>query len=188
VPGRLQRVEDSVAAAAVQRRASGAARDVSLNAASLPAVAPRSSAMRPAATSSGEDVFAPGGPAGGTPMRGSVTQSLLPAIEHSPPIRQAALDWAGDRIVPSRQHANEHRDPFRQRTAERPPNLPARRAPDMRAGRAEESARAQRPAAATNEIHLDIGNIQIALPRARPRPARSEPPPLKGKPRIGPDG
>jgi hypothetical protein len=42
---------------------------------------------------------------------------------------------------------------------------------------------------ASGDIRIDIGRIQIDLPRgrpqARPRPA---PPPLQGKPRGGPDG
>jgi hypothetical protein len=47
------------------------------------------------------------------------------------------------------------------------------------------------PATPTSpEIHIDIGRIQIELPRSPPqaRRPRPQPPPLQGKPRGGPDG
>lgn len=45
----------------------------------------------------------------------------------------------------------------------------------------------ERPASASGDIRIDIGRIQIELPRQRTRRARPEPPPLKAKPRGGPD-
>ncbi|MGK6319610.1 hypothetical protein [Sphingomonas sp. DT-204] len=50
------------------------------------------------------------------------------------------------------------------------------------------SAPPQMPPPVSKEIHIEIGRIQIELPRVRRQRSRPEPPPLQGKPRGGPDG
>lgn len=170
---------EPASAPAVQRRKSAAMENASSS--RLPIGVPRSRAPTPAATSLAEHLAAPAGPTERTAMRQPAMQASAPAApEYPPPLRQATRDRAVDRLAPSQQSADEA---VRQRGDER---LPARSFPETRRWRAPEAAPTA-PAAA-KDIHIDIGNIRIELPRARPRRARPEPPPLQGKPRRGPDG
>lgn len=68
--------------------------------------------------------------------------------------------------------------------------VPSRSFPDSHSRRGRDAVLAppQMPQSASNEIHIEIGRIQIELPRARRQRSRPEPPPLQGKPRGGPNG
>jgi hypothetical protein len=67
---------------------------------------------------------------------------------------------------------------------------PPRSFPDSHSRRGRDAAPAppQTPQPTSDEIHIEIGRIQIELPRARRQRSRPEPPPLQGKPRGGPNG
>ncbi|HEY4940846.1 MAG TPA: hypothetical protein VII56_05415 [Rhizomicrobium sp.] len=171
---RSRALPPATAAPAVQQRQSAAMETVSSS--RLPIGAPRAPTPPPAATSLAEHFAAPAGPAERTAMRPPATPAAMP--EYPQPLRQAMRTRTEDRLAPSQQSADEA---VRQRGDER---LPARSFPETRRWRAAEAA----PPAGAQEIHIDIGNIQIQMPRARPRRARPEPPPLQGKPRRGPDG
>ncbi len=129
--------------------------------------------------------------------------------------RQAVHDRSDDRPARSRHHSMEHSEPARPRATNRSSAesrhaidqvtssravapeamagsdaMPPHSFPDTRGQRRASAPRQATPmkAPASNEIHIEIGRIQIDLPRARPQRSRPEPPLLQGKPRRGPEG
>lgn len=187
MPERLRRIEASAAAPAGERRESAASPNVSSQAASRPvATAQRRSLTLPPLTKSRpEHGEAAAGPTRHRPMHLPATQARAPeALEHAPQQRQAGSDRTSDRLVRARPRGNEHPEAPHARGAEHFPAAGSFADARRRYG----AQAAAKTAAAANEIHIDIGRIQIELPRAQAPRARPEPPALQGKPRGGPDG
>jgi hypothetical protein len=153
---------------------------------------------RGAARSSGSERTAGKPAAGGDAyVRGRPHSVPTRAEPHEAPDRpEKAPRFAADRGRPSLA-APRHR----------PPPLPTGSPPDLASvaaalpvpvgpreallrgeARPRDREAAKGPTVVRNDVRIDIGRIDIALPRARPRRTRAEPPPLKGKRRGGPEG
>jgi len=126
------------------------------------------------------------------PLTGAGPTPAGPRIEQASPARRGAHAPAADRVVSSPAGAG-HPKALGRHGSGWSPSLSEQFPPfsDRGGSRPEPSRPAAPPPPAPDEIHIDIGRIQIELPRTQtPRTQRMPPgpPPLRGKPRGGPDG